>query len=242
MLKKLYILSVFILGFHFLAFSQRTKDMGFRLSINSPWLINSNFYNDAGIGYGFSYGYSAGIKAGMDIYYEFGVNAELLYSNYATSFYERVVDSHWSRTFSLNYAELPIMMRYKEDKFYIEAGPQIGFLLNSKDILTNFNEPDVISTDKNKFSMLNYALVVGSGFMVYEYERYNLFLGARFSYGFNDVLNDEKFNPGARAYPYSVFPTYPPPNNPDLTVQNLPVHTFYLGICAEFSWSSRRFR
>lgn len=242
MLKKLYLLTFLILGFHFLAFPQRTKDMGFRVSLNSPWLVNSNFYNDEGIRYGFSYGYSAGLKAGMDVLYEFGINAELLYTHYGTSFYERIVDPHWSRTFSLNYAELPVMIRYKEDKFYLEAGPQIGYLLNSKDILTNFNQKDIISTDKAKFSMLNYAIVVGSGFMVYEYEKYNLFLGARFSYGFSNVLNEEKFNPLKNLYPYSIFPNYPPPNDPDLTVQNLPVKTFYIGICAEFSWSSSRYR
>ena len=242
MFKKLYLILAFVFAFQYFAFSQRSKEFGLRFSANSPWLINQNLYSDDGIDYGFSYGYSAGLKAGIDVYYEFGVNAEILFTHYASAFYENKVDPHWSRSFSLNYIEMPIMLRYKEDKFYFEAGPQLGFLLNAQSVQTHLGDKDEIRSDKILYNPLNYALVLGSGFMVYEHEHYNIFLGGRMSYGFNNVFNEDNINPTKVYYPYSIFPNYPLSYNPDYAVQNLPVHTFYVGFCAELSWGNIRHR
>lgn len=115
------------------------------------------------------------IKAGMHVGFfavadgenDFGLAAELLYSNKGVNALNRV---------NLHYVTIPVLLRYHlDDKWRVEAGPEIGYLISANSKYGNLN-----STWDNK---LDLGLDAGL-----QYQIGKVYLGLRFNAGFSSVI------------------------------------------------------
>jgi len=80
-------------------------------------------------------GFTAGIMAEIPLAKNFSVQPELLYSQQGIKFSYSDIDvtnSNYKSTISLNYLNIPVMLKYYVLKgLSLQAGPQIGILLKS---------------------------------------------------------------------------------------------------------------
>lgn len=92
--------------------------------------------------------------------------------------------------YKLAYINVPVMAKYYvTKKFNLEAGPQIGFLVNAKakaTILGISQENDVTSD----FKTINIGVNFGAGYDISE----NIFVGARYNFGLLNLISGEAAN------------------------------------------------
>jgi opacity protein-like surface antigen len=130
---------------------------------------------------------------------KFSFQPELLYSMQgAKSEYSEDFEGDFyseKLTLNLGYLNIPLMAKYfASEKFYVEAGPQIGFLLSAKadgSYTESFGGETFTETVngenvKEDFQSLDFGLNFGLG---YEFTG-NLFLGARYNLGLSNVFKD----------------------------------------------------
>ena len=144
-----------------------------------------------------------GIKGGLNIADVSGINGDNRLSGHVGLFINSKLNRNWSvqpeilysgqgqqfmvvnkeYTLALSYIQVPIMFQYYPVKqFYVEFGPQIGFLLsaNVKD------DNDKIEVDDN-YKKVDFALCFGAGFQV------TSMLGfyARYNAGLSDITKND---------------------------------------------------
>jgi len=101
---------------------------------------------------------------------------ELLFSGEG----QRYVDNGEERTLALNYLQLPLMIQYyPSPQIYLEAGPQVGVLINAED---KGNEATHLNV-RDDFSTAQIALGVGLGFKASD----QVILYGRYNFGLTDV-------------------------------------------------------
>lgn len=80
----------------------------------------------------------------------------------------------------LDYVNVPVLVQYMFDNgFRIEAGPQIGFLVNAKSKFGDSDSKDV----KSSFKSTNFSIPVGVGYLT----RSGLGFDARYNFGVSDI-------------------------------------------------------
>ena len=110
----------------------------------------SNFEGDSRLG--IHAGFFANIKLGKNWSYQ----QEILYSGEGQHYYADELD--W--TIALGYAQIPMMIRYQPaKKFYLELGPQLGFLVYAASSGGDSEKLDV----KRSFNNNQVAVVAGTG-------------------------------------------------------------------------------
>ncbi|HSD13017.1 MAG TPA: porin family protein [Flavobacterium sp.] len=128
---------------------------------------------------------------------KFAIQPELLFSMQGTKYeysgYDGFETYYAEDKFKLNYLNIPIMAKYyAAKKFYIEAGPQIGFLLSARyeysDSVYGSGEEDA----KDYVKSVDFGLNIGAGFDFTD----NVFAGVRYNFGLsniNDFEDDDDF-------------------------------------------------
>ncbi|MEO6069772.1 MAG: porin family protein [Chitinophagaceae bacterium] len=82
--------------------------------------------------------------------------------------------------YRMNYLNIPIMLQYMFDNgFRLEAGPQIGFLINAKDIAPNGGE---VNSTKD-YKTVDAGLGLGINYLTYS----GIGVGARYIFGLSDI-------------------------------------------------------
>lgn len=123
-------------------------------------------------------GFQVGGFAEIKISEKFAVQPELVFSNLGAKFDLDGVTA----TENLNYIAIPVMAKYfVADKFSIEAGPQIGFLMSAK-IKAEGESVDV----KDEFNSTDFGLNVGVGYDITE----NIGVGLRYTAGLSNIAKD----------------------------------------------------
>jgi hypothetical protein len=117
----------------------------------------------------------------------FAVQPEVLYSGMGSKVTQTVtvgtVSSSQSYEQDLHYITVPIMVQWKAPGgFFVETGPQAGFLINAKQ-----DGPGTTETD-NKDSYDNFDLSWGAGLGYLS--RIGLGIGARYNHGLTNILED----------------------------------------------------
>ncbi|MGL2963255.1 porin family protein [Flavobacterium sp. RSB2_4_14] len=117
---------------------------------------------------------------------------ELLYSQQGAKF-DQLVDVegtlyNTSNTFKFSYINIPLMIKYyPESKFFLEAGPQVGFLTSAKlnVEVSGFgsNEQDV----KDFFKSVDFGLGIGAGY----YFTKELSANVRYNFGLTNIAETE---------------------------------------------------
>lgn len=109
------------------------------------------------------------------------IQPELLYSGQGLRHYNTV---NGDRTLALNYIQVPVMLQYFPVKgFYLEAGPQVGFLTNAT---VKNTDGDKIS-DKSNYKSADVALNVGAG--IHATRQIGFF--ARYNFGLTDITKND---------------------------------------------------
>jgi len=127
----------------------------------------SNYTGDSD--YDSKIGFQVGVFGEFKVTEKFAVQPELLFSNLGAK------DSDAS--LNANYIVIPVMGKYYvADKFSLEAGPQIGFLMSAK-----YDGDDV----KDFYKSIDFGLNLGAGYDVAE----NINIGLRYSLGLSNVVD-----------------------------------------------------
>ncbi len=83
----------------------------------------------------------------------------------------------------VNYLNLPIMVKYfVSDGFNLQAGPQIGFLLDSK-----FEGEDVGIDADEAFKNIDFGVNLGLGYQFDEH----IFIEGRYNLGLSDIMKED---------------------------------------------------
>lgn len=136
------------------------------------------------------FGFHAGGFVEIKFSEKFAIQPEVLYSTQGTRFDDMEVEGYKTKTcFNFDYINVPVMFKYfAVEKFFIEAGPQIGFLTSAKarvkvDQLNIDNKEDI----KENFESIDFGLNFGAG---YEFTE-NIFASARYNLGLANIAKTE---------------------------------------------------
>lgn len=168
-MKKILMTAVAVFGFAF-ANAQETK-FGAKAGLNL-----SNFTGDIE-NTSTKIGFQVGAFVEIKVSDKFSVQPELLFTSVGAKF-----DGSPDVTATLNYLAIPVMAKYYvADKFSLEAGPQIGFLMSAK------AKADGDSEDiKDGFESTDFGINIGAGYDVTE----NINIGLRYTVGVSNILAD----------------------------------------------------
>ncbi|AYN02377.1 PorT family protein [Chryseobacterium aahli] len=152
-------------------------------------------------------GFNAGIFATIPVAESFSIQPEVLYSQYGAKIEStneftvlgtttRNVESYST---NLDYIAVPVMFQYNfVPNFYVEAGPEFGFLVGAKnkgDRTTTVTTGSNTSTssasysdkiDKDNLNTFNFGIGLGAGY----YFTDNIGITARYVAGVTDVAKD----------------------------------------------------
>ena len=123
-------------------------------------------------------GFNIGAFAEITLADSFYLQPELLYSTQGAQYDGS--DSDFSADLNLNYIIIPIMFKYDvATRFYLEAGPQIGFLVSA----------EVMDQDiKEEFESTDFGVNFGLSYGFTE----KLFAQARYNIGMSDIVKDNE--------------------------------------------------
>ncbi|HSQ46598.1 MAG TPA: porin family protein [Lutibacter sp.] len=121
-------------------------------------------------------GFNVGVFAEIMLADSFYLQPELLYSTQGAKFDEST--SGFSADLNLNYINIPLMFKYDvANRFYLEAGPQIGFLVSA----------EVLDQDvKDEFESTDFGANFGLSYGFTE----KLFAQARYNIGLSNIAKD----------------------------------------------------
>lgn len=145
-------------------------------------------------------GYHVGGFAEIKITDDFSIQPEILYSTQGTKavqYYSNTsINTKMDLTQDLNYLNIPIMVKiYIFDKFYLETGPQIGFLLKAeqKAVATGtiYGQP-IYQTEtidnKDQLNSKDFGVNLGIGVNLSE----SFGAGLRYSLGLSNIDNQSR--------------------------------------------------
>ncbi len=112
----------------------------------------------------------------------FSIQPELLFSSQGTKYSD---SDGFDGKFKLNYLNLPVMAKvYVSDGFFLEAGPQLGYLLTAKD---EYESPGLSGEDDLKDEGLIKDIDVGGNVgLGYQLDS-GLNFGARYNFGLTNI-------------------------------------------------------
>jgi hypothetical protein len=97
----------------------------------------------------------------------------------------------------LDYLNIPLMIQYMFDNgFRLEAGPQLGLLLNSK-----YKDGDIESDADDDFKTVNGSLGLGLNYL----SQSGFGGGARYNFGLSDISEDNNTEIKASTLQISLF-------------------------------------
>lgn len=129
-------------------------------------------------------GYYAGVFVNMPVSETFSIQPEVLYNNLGSKVSSTVLGTTYSSTLNLDYIAVPVMFQYKATPmFYLEAGPEFGFLVGAKQKYDNGSSSATSTLDKSDFNNFNFGMGLGLGFDITK----NVGVNARYVAGFSDV-------------------------------------------------------
>lgn len=132
-----------------------------------------------------------GLLAEIPVTERFSVQPEVLYSGQGYDIAER--DNGGDIEYQLDYINVPVIAKvYIFEGLALEAGPQLGFLVNSEIDFdpSSINNEDRISLDEDQFNKVDFSLAVGASFIF----RGGIFVNGRYNIGMSDIYDDSAAN------------------------------------------------
>ena len=129
-------------------------------------------------------GYYGGVFVNIPASESFSIQPEVIYNNLGSEVKGTILGNSYSQKLNLNYITVPVMFQYKATpQFYLEAGPEFGFLVSAKSTTTTNNSTSTAELDKDNFNNFNMGVGLGAGFDITK----NVGINARYVAGFSDV-------------------------------------------------------
>ncbi|WP_407404657.1 porin family protein [Chryseobacterium sp.] len=185
-----------------LAFAQTTKTttssssdvrFGIKAGMNVSSLSNDGTLEDQGSKIGFN----AGVFATIPVAASFNIQPEVLYSQYGDKYDTKIAGTTYSYANHLDYITVPVMFQYNfVPNFYVEAGPEFGFMVSAKNKSKNETNNNVIAESgnyKDRFNTFNVGIGIGAGY----YFTDNIGVTARYVAGVTDIAKDRPNNSDA---------------------------------------------
>lgn len=186
--------SLFLLGLVvcIASFAQGKPHIGLKAGLN---VSNIKFSNVSNKNMDPRFGLHIGGLAHIHITPAFGIQPELVYS---TEGAKQQVGSDGEVTWKTDYINLPIMLQYMFDNgFRLEAGPQLGLMVNAK----SEDENGIEATEGNFFKSGNVALGVGISYLSYS----GLGVGGRYNAGLSNILEEGNGTGRPNTFQASIF-------------------------------------
>jgi hypothetical protein len=206
-MKKLIIITVIVL-FGFSTVYAQDINFGAKAGVNFASITGDDTDDLDG-----RTSFHVGIVAEIVISDKFSVQPELVYSNQGAtsedSYTEEGINIMEEGTVKLDYINLPVMAKfYVGEGFSLEAGPQIGFLMNSEIEMkltangAGISESISVTEDlKDYVKGIDFGVNFGVG---YKMEN-GLNFGARYNLGLSDGNDDPEFFESNTSFKNSVI-------------------------------------
>lgn len=179
-MKKLFIAAILLVSGSTAMMAQSNLAFGVKGGVNFSNLTGDNvgeFDEDSA-----RTSFNLGAVLEIPVTEKFAVQPEVFYSGQGFDLVQR--DNEQDTEFQLNYINVPVLAKlYLVQGLYLEAGPQLGFLVDSKIDGPNGS----IDLNEDNFNDIDFAGAVGLGY------KFNggLFLNARYTQGFTDIYDGE---------------------------------------------------
>lgn len=165
------------------------------------------------------FGFHFGGFAEIGFSEKFSFQPELLVSLQGSKFEASETETFGPNTYSYSidqklkttYINVPLLAKYyATEKFFINAGPQVGFLLSAKQDYTqtetdNFSGSTTTETTttegidvKDSFKSIDFSLAAGAGYYFTE----NIFAEVRYTFGLSNVAEKVSYNDGFTSFEY----------------------------------------
>ena len=175
-MKKLF-LTIALIGATILSIN--AQKFGVKAGVNF-----TNFDNNDEVSWNSKTGVNVGIFVEFGLSDKFYLQPELLYSTQGAKFDEFGNELKAE----INYINFPLMLKFKAaENFYLEAGPQIGFLTTAKTKYTEDGETEVDDI-KDETKSTDFDLNFGLSYDVLD----NLAIGARYSLGLINIIDEQE--------------------------------------------------
>lgn len=126
---------------------------------------------------------NAGVFAKLPVTRTVSVQPELVYSGQGAKYNDGTVTA----TQHINYFNIPVLLKYHNfSGFFLETGPQLGFLLSA-----SAKESGVSEDDKNGFKSADFSWVFGAG---YKIPTTRLSIDLRYNLGISNVITNNDQN------------------------------------------------
>lgn len=126
-----------------------------------------------------------GLLAEIPVGERFSIQPEVLYSAQGYDVVSR--DGANDVEYQLDYINVPILAKvYLFDKFSIEAGPQIGFLVHEELDYNPTGDGGDITLDEDQFKSVDFAIGLGASYKIS-----NFFVSGRYNIGLSDIYDIE---------------------------------------------------
>jgi hypothetical protein len=174
-MKKVSFLLITILTLSCAQTNAQGFHLGFKIGTNISQITGRSFDQ------GFQWGFSAGAFAELNVDKKWGIQPELLFNQTQTQTASNFNDIYYeginSRSVSLNYLEIPILLSFKIlPLLCIQVGPQFGILMNTSD--------NIVTTGSNAIKSGAVSAVGGAQVNLGGFR-----FGARYTYGFSNLNN-----------------------------------------------------
>lgn len=139
-------------------------------------------------------GYHLGLLSHIHLANQFAMQPELVFSSQGAKYNL----SGETAIHKLNYLNVPVMFQYMFDNgFRLQAGPQVGFLLNANANLNN-TSADVI----NSYKRVDFGLGLGAS---YVNPATGFGVDARYNLGLRDISENSAVRATNRGFQFGVF-------------------------------------
>ena len=139
-------------------------------------------------------GFHLGLLGHIHISNRFAVQPELIYSLQGA---KNSFEASNTRV-NLNYLNVPVMFQYMFDNgFRLQAGPQLGFLMNAKSIAG-----DIKTNVEGNYNTLEFGLGIGAS---YVHPATGFGVDARYNHGLSNILDNSAAKATNRGIQLGVF-------------------------------------
>jgi hypothetical protein len=151
-------------------------------------------HNDNGTDYDSKTGFHAGLLGHIHFTKHVALQPEIVYS-------AQGVKISSNTKLKLNYINVPVLLQYMfENGFRIQAGPQVGFLVNAQ------SEVNGVSTDRNDLKTVDFGLGAG---LSYLHVSSGLGIDARYNLGLTNINTLGTVKSSNRGFQLGVFYMFP---------------------------------
>jgi hypothetical protein len=135
---------------------------------------------------------AAGLMAEYKLKPSFALYTELNYSRQGAADRGDLQGVPFDNRIDLDYINVPLLLKfYIYEGLAIEAGPQLGFLLNAKYRSKQVENP-LVRDLTNDFEGLDVSLGLGTSYKT----EWGFIVGARYNFGLNTINNNTDFDSG----------------------------------------------